>query len=253
MIRSRRRTVVLALAGLLLAASASQAVVIYFKDGSKEIVADRYHVDGNHVIATLQSGQETAIPLAAVDLEKTEAMNKVAKGSAIVIDRSIPGESTQAERAKTVRDLMRERSTLPTPVPLVKTVSRTLRTTPAGNVDYLNMPHRELAGDRASSVASLLRQHGLRDASAFQGTTASRVLVDLVTPSKNAVFEALQKCATVLLELRSTEPGVEALELSMATSAKSRAGQFVLTPDDAERLKSGATTPADYFVASVLF
>lgn len=247
------RTTALALGGLLLLASASQAVVIYFKDGSKEIIAEKYHVDGKHVIATLQSGQETAIPLDAVDLEKTESLNKVAKGSAIVIDRSIPGESTQAERVKTVRDLMRERSTLPTPVPLVKTVSRTYSTTRAGNIDYLNLPHRDLTGDRGSAVASLLRQHGLREAHAFQGTTSSRVLVDLTTASKNSVFEALQKCAAILLELRATEPGVEALELSMATAARSRAGQFVLTPDDAERLKTGAVTPADYFVASVLF
>ena len=62
-------------------------MIIYFKDGSKEIIADRYRIDGNRVIAVLTSGQETAIPLDAVDLEKTEEMGKVAKGSAMVIDR----------------------------------------------------------------------------------------------------------------------------------------------------------------------
>jgi hypothetical protein len=250
---THHRTAALALAGLLALAGASHAVIIYFKDGSKEVVADRYRIEGKHLIATLQSGQDTAIPLDAVDLEKTEQMGKVAKGSAIVIDRTIPGESTPAERAKTVRDLMRERSTLPTAVPLVKTVSRTLRTTPVGNVDYLNLPHRELTGDRADTVAALLRQHGMHDARAYQGTTSSRVLVDVVTANKTAVFDALQACARVLTELRSSEPGVEALELAMATSARSRAGQFVLTPDDAQRLQSGAVKPADYFVANVLF
>ncbi len=51
-----------ALALFLLVATASQAVVIYFKDGSKEVVADSYRIDGQRVIAVLQSGQETADP-----------------------------------------------------------------------------------------------------------------------------------------------------------------------------------------------
>ena len=89
----RRTRLALALAALLLAATASQAVVIYFKDGSKEILAERYRIDGDRIIAVLQSGQETAIPLAAVDLEKTEAMSKVAKGSAVVIDRVQEGDA----------------------------------------------------------------------------------------------------------------------------------------------------------------
>ena len=81
-----RRNLLSALALFLLVATASQAVIIYFKDGSKEVIADSYRIDGQRLIAVLQSGQETAIRLDAVDLEKTEAMAKVAKGSAVVID-----------------------------------------------------------------------------------------------------------------------------------------------------------------------
>jgi hypothetical protein len=251
---TRRTRVVLALAALLLAATASQAVVIYFKDGSKEILADRYRVDGDRIIAVLQSGQETAIPLAAVDLEKTEAMSKVAKGSAVVIDRVQDGDVETLKQARTVADLMRERSTLPTPAPLAENTSRTLRYTPAGNVDFLNSSRRQLTpAARATLVESLLDSHGLSAAAAYQGTQANRVLIDIVAATRGEVFEALQSSAAMLLELRQAWPEVRGLELAMATGTRSRAGQFVLTPEQAELLASGGTTPAEFFVANVLF
>src|SRR6185436_17432025 len=126
--------------------------------------------------------------------------------------------------------------------------------TPAGNVDLLGLP-REKVGPaaRAEAVQSLLRRHGLADATAYQGTSSNRVLIDIVTANRGDVFEALQSCAAVLLELRASSQEIEALELAMATATRSRAGQFVLTPEQAERLSSGAVTPAEHFVANVLF
>ena len=202
----------------------------------------------------LQSGQETAIPLAAVDLEKTETMGKMAKGSAMVIDRVQDEDAAALKQARTVADLMRERSTLPTPAPLAENTSRSLRYTPAGNVDFLNSSRRQLTPPaRAALVESLLDSHGLSAAAAYQGTQANRVLIDIVTATRGEVFEALQSSAKMLLELRQAWPEVRGLELAMATGTRSRAGQFVLTPEQAELLASGGTTPAEYFVANVLF
>ena len=250
---ARRAPLALALVCLLLAATASQAVIIYFKDGSKEIIADRYRVEGNRVIAVLTNGQETAIPLDAVDLEKTEKMGKVVKGSAIVVEGG-PVDAEVAKQARSVADLMRERSTLPTPVPVAERVSGNLRYTPAGNVDFLGSSRRQLTPPaRAALVESLMKSHGLSDATAYQGTQANRVLIDIVTATRGEVFAALQSSAAMLLELQRAWPEVRALELAMATGARSRAGQFVLTPEQAQQLAGGATTPAQYFVANVLF
>jgi hypothetical protein len=152
-----------------------------------------------------------------------------------------------------VADLMRERSTLPTPIPIVERTAA-LRYTPAGNVDFLSSTRRELTPPaRAEMIAALLRRHGLGDAAAFQGTQANRVLLDIVTATKGDVFEALESCAAMLIDLRTQWPEVRGLELAMATGTRSRAGQFVLTPDQAEALQSGGTTAADYFVSNVLF
>ena len=253
--KSTHRNLLIAVALFLLVASASQAVIIYFKDGSKEVVADSYKIDGKRMIAVLQSGQEIAIRLDAVDLEKTEAMAKVAKGSAVVIEKTNPEESARAlENARTVADLMREKSTLPTAIPLAERTSRTLRYTPAGNVDFLGSPRRELTPPaRAELIESLLQRHGLGEAAAFQGTQANRVLIDIVTGTRGEVFAALESCARMLVDLKAQWPEVRGLELAMATGTRSRAGQFVLTPEQAEALKGGGTTVADYFVSNVLF
>jgi hypothetical protein len=179
-------------------------------------------------------------------------MAKVAKGSAVVID--IKQEDAQTlQNARSVTDLMRERSTLPTAIPLVERAA-TLRYTPAGNVDFLGSPRRELTpAARAEMIETLLRRHGLADAAAFQGTQANRVLLDIVTGTKGEVFEAIESCAALLIDLRAEWPEVRGLELAMATATRSRAGQFILTPDQAEALRSGGTSVADYFVSNVLF
>jgi hypothetical protein len=180
-------------------------------------------------------------------------MSKVVKGSAVVLDVK-KDEAQSLENARTVADLMRERSTLPTAVPLVERTSRALRYTPAGNVDLIGSPRRELTPKaRAEMVEALLRRHGLSDAAAFQGTQANRVLLDIVTATKGEVFEAIESCAAMLIDLRAQWPEVRGLELAMATGTRSRAGQFVLTPEQAEALESGATTATDYFVSNVLF
>jgi hypothetical protein len=98
-----------------------------------------------------------------------------------------------------------------------------------------------------------MRRHGLDDATAYQGTQANRVLIDIVTGTRGEVFKALESCAAMLIDLRAQWPEVRGLELAMATGTRSRAGQFVLTPEHAEDLKNGGTTPADYFVSNVLF
>jgi hypothetical protein len=252
--KSSQRTLATVALGLWLGATAASAVVIVFKDGSKEIIADSYRVEGDHLIAILPSGLETAIPLEAVDLEKTEAMAKVAKGSVIVLETEDNKRGDAApERDRTLRDLMKDRESLPEPASGAAAPGSPHRT-PAGNVDFFTVPRRPVApAARGEAIATLLQGKGMRDARAYQGTTADRVLIDVVTASRGSVFSALEACAAVLIELRASNPDVAALELAMATSSRSRAGQFVLTPEQAQSLQSGATTPGGHFLANVLF
>lgn len=246
-----RTAFAIALVLQLAVGTASWALTIYFKDGSDEVQAASYRVEGDKLIATLQSGQEMALPLAEVDLERTESMGKIVKGSAMVLDRIEGGPAPAPER--TLADLMRDRPRSQPELDVDDAQGRTIRRTPAGNVDFFSLPHRPLAGDRGPEILAQLRATGLRDAEVFQGTSADRVLVDVITAARGDVFSALERCAQVLTEVRARYSDIAAFELAMSTATRSRAGQFVLTAADAERLRSGETTPAEHFVAKVLF
>ena len=247
-----RTTVALALALQLAASTAGWALTIYFKDGSDEVAADSYRIEGEKLIAVLHSGQEIALPLAEVDLERTEAMNKIAKGSAKVLERI--EERTTVQRQRTLADLLRDRPEVAAVAPPERAAEPSaVRRTPAGNLDFFALPRRTLGGDRGQAILAVLRAQGLRDAGVFQGTTPNRVLIDVITATRGETFAALESCAAGFAEIRAHFPEIEALELAMATATRSRAGQFVLTPADAERLASGAVTPAEHFVAHVLF
>ena len=246
------RTAALALALLLAAAVSAGAVVIYFKDGSKEVIAESYRIDGSHLIATLQSGQVISLPVDEVDLPKTEANQELARGSAKVIDTPATDADVPRRRERTLADLMRDRPAPATP-PAASSAPRTLRRTPSGNVDFLVMARQSLEPERAQAILDLLRRQGVRDAQVFRGTSSRRVLVDIVTAARGDVFAALEGCAAALEEIQASFAEIEALELVMSTATRSRGGQFVLTPQDARRLRSGEVTAAEHFVEHVLF
>jgi hypothetical protein len=247
-----RRTASLALA-LLLVATAGWGYILVFKDGEKLVIEGRYRVIGDKVAVTLQSGAQTEFPLADVDIEKTEEMNKVTRGSAVVLDGRQEEGYNRPPPERTLADVMRDRPAPREPSRAEAEAPRTVRRTPAGNVDLFGMSRRPLQPEQTQRIDAVLRRNGVRDAEVFQGTTSSRLLVDVVTAGRSEVFAALAGSAAALIELRAEMPGIEALELAMATSSRSRAGQFVLDVEDAQRLASGSVTPAQHFVAEVLF
>lgn len=250
----QRRIMMLGLA-LLLAATASWGYILVFKDGETLVIEGPYRMAGDKVAVTLPSGAETEFPVADVDLEKTNEMNKVARGAAVVLDRR-QEEGTAPPEERSLADLMRDRRPAQhAPAAAAEPEApRTLRRTPAGNVDFFSIPKRPLARrEQIERINGVLRLKGLRSAEIYQGTSSKRVLIDVVTATRGEVFAALEGTAAALLEVRLEMPEIEAFELAMATSSRSRAGQFVLTPEDAQRLVSGSVTPAEHFVAHVLF
>ena len=84
-------------------------------------------------------------------------MGKLAKGSAIVIDRGEGERGARQQARRRGRPDARALHAADTAVPLAENVSRTLRYTPAGNVDFINSPRRQLTPPaRAELVESLL-------------------------------------------------------------------------------------------------
>ncbi len=106
----------------------------------------------------------------------------------------------------------------------------------------------------ASELLELYRGQGVEEVQLFAGTRSDRPLVEITTASEASVLQALTASADALLQLRRRHPGkTAALELLMATPARERAGQFVLTPDLAEELAAKKVEVTAFFVRNVQF
>lgn len=248
----------LALCFLLLAApSVARAYVIVFKDGSTLIAREPFEIDGDRAVVTLQSGTQTVLPMADIDLERTQEKNRMELGRALVLDTVDPREpDADRSQGRTLADVIQERRAQEQQEASQSETraARRLRRTPAGNIDYFAMPRQPYRpAERAAAIRERLDRAGIAGATVLQGSSDGRVLVDIVTATRGDVLEALQESARALLDITSAHPEIEALELAMATQSRSRAGQFVLTPEDARSLSEGTISPEDFFVAKVLF
>lgn len=256
----------LVLAGLL-AASPAWSYIIFLKDGSQVQVRGRYRVDGDQAIVTLPSGVTSSMPLAEIDVERTERENKVNFGTARKIDGLERVAEIDAppppESRDSLADLLRRRGDggrLEVPEARVAepTTPQDRRPRTAGGfVDLMAAPRVQLnEAEVATAVQDYLTGQGLSTASVFAGTSPRVVLLEVVASVESKVFQALAEAANALVQIREQFPDtVDAFELVITADAarQNRAGQFLLTPELAELLTNGTLSPSAFFFRYVEF
>lgn len=255
---SRLLIVVLAAA---LVPSAAFAYKIHFKNGSTIDARSKYQVQGGQAVITLPNGTVTRYPLSEIDVDKTEAANRVNYGTATVIDTPnatppppvAPSQGglgrliNRQGAAQPAAPVRRQEAAAPAPGRTTKTAS--------GHADLAQLvakpyPDYELT----SSIQELFRARGAAQLKVQTGTRGDRVFLEIATNSEGSVFQALETSAGALLGVRERFPGkVAAFEILMVTQAGERAGQFVLTPPLAEQLASKKVETAAFFVENVQF
>ena len=236
----------------LLAPSLALAYTIVFKDESTLIALEKYTIEGDQAIVTLTNGTKTSFPAAEIDVAKTEELNRLGVSRGIVLDGSPSSAATGSATTDTIADLVKSgygAVRLPEEPEAAK-VSRTR----AGNLDLFTLrrsdpPNPAIAAD----VRAALAAEGQESSALFAGTRQSRLLVETIAENETQVFAALNASAAALLSARQKHPDLEALELVMATSERSRAAQFLLTPDSAQRLVDMEVSSAEYFLLNVQF
>lgn len=263
----RRATTVLFALALALLAVPLSAYTVYLKDGSKIVAKQKYEVQGDKAIITLPNGTPSFIDLAEIDVKRTEEANRESYGSAVVIERSqardIPSVASQQGSAedKSLQELIQERSAGGVrALPEVRREEssaeegRRLRT-PAGWIDLAALPRRPYSDEAvATELKSFLRAQELDSAKVFQGTTPGRPFLEIPASSEAAVFRGLLVGANALLHARERfGDRVRSLELLMLTPTQQRGGQFVLTPDQAERLAARQVEVTAFFLYNVQF
>ena len=248
------RIAVITILGLLLPAAGS-AYTIVFRDESTLVALRKYEIRDGQALVTLPSGTQTTFPLGEIDVDKTEKINQLGVKRGILLNRpdtQVLRRANQQE-SQTIADLVRLHQ-LAKPVSLGQKDISEIRRTQAGNLDLFtlgrNIPSSE---NEAAVVREHLEEIGLRLFRIFAGTRESRLLLDFTTNTDTEVFAALLASAAALSETRQLYPSLEALELIMSTSSRTRAAQFVLRPPAAEMLIQGVVSPADFFLQNVQF
>ena len=261
--RTSRTLCFLALAGLLgLQGLAASGYVVYLKDGHTIAAKEKYRVDRDKAIITLLNGTQSFIPLAQIDVARTDQANRDGYGNAIVLPGA-PQDVTPAGKAvkdRTLADLIKAREAAPRELPASRRDKNApmpghLMKTRAGFNDLSTLPQKPYPqADVSTELQQAFHGQGFEEVEIYEGTQADRPLLAITTNSEGSVFKALSTAANALLRVRDLYPNkVGALELLMTMPSRERAGQFVLTPDQASELAAKKTDLSAFFVRNVQF
>jgi hypothetical protein len=261
-----RLSSVLAALLIVVLAAPLAAYTIYFKDGSRLIAREKYRIEGEKAYIVLQNGAESVYNASEIDVERTREANQSNYGTALVLEdgkvKETAIENVPRREQPTLRDLIKSGAAGPSNVPdrprpdaapevVQPTEPEPEPTGPgrtlAGFLDLATLEHRGFADlDLAGELSQEFLHRELTDVHIYQGSTARRPLVEIVTGSETSVFRAIRVAAVGLLELEQRYPGqIEAIELLLVTPKGARAGQFVITPERVDELRT-LDTPTFY-------
>ncbi len=265
---NRRSRIALLVLTLLLLALPSLAYTVYLKDGSTVQARKKYRIDGDNAVITLVNGSESFLPLARIDIPKTDRQNKSDYGgTAIVLEdnKKAPAPQPAPTAPKgSLAELINSRSVgTRLPEPTVRPKGSPLSTdtpaasalprpksfyeTPAGQTSRRPYPNTEVT----DAVASYLRGQGIEEFRLYAGAATGQILIEATTASEASAFKAITVAANALLKVRSKS--VSALELAMETPAGDRAGTFLITPEQATELAGNKVEVSEFYVQNVRF
>lgn len=245
-----------ALTVVALAAGPLFSYTIVLKDGSTLTAKEKFEVQGKKAVVTLPNGTQTIIDLSAIDLAKTDNYNQRDFGTAMVVEggRVKPLDRRQTVQPQTLTDYLRQRQQAGGTSIRQETSERAVRMTPAGFDDLIRLPKQSFEDESlARSLSSMLRDYGLDNFEVREGSRASRPLVEVVTNNETEVFDSLTAACKAFTDWQTTLPNVDTLELLMVSTARSRAGQFVLTKSNAPLLANDTISAVDFFLEFVQF
>lgn len=260
----RDRIARIALAALvgLLSAGTLAAYTVHLKDGSAIVTKKKYVVQGDKAILLLPSGTESALPLAEIDVAKTDAANQTELGNAIVIENGkatgLTPNAPPPPGKQTLRDLLQQRAaaqgapaTAAGAVALDAGPGHGSTTRPATS-HAGQAPLRDVA--LSTEIRTFIFGRGINSLEVQQGATARRPRLVFQTSSETQVFRAIQAGAGALIETREKYPGqLEGFELICDAPSGGRGGHFNLTPAQAADIISGRISLPAFFIENVEF
>lgn len=247
----------------LLLAGPAMAYVVVLKDGSQITTQKAPEKKGDEVLLILQSGVQASYPIADVDFERTQALNKGTNlSNARVLERvkSRPDPVTADPNADkpSFSDLLNARKknlALPEVKRRPEDGERPvdLELTKAGFVDLTRLSRDPLSdADLAGAINTYLKGQG-SEAKVYRGSREGWPLVEMSATSEASVFKALKDAAGCLVQVKQGRPQLDGFELLILTDSRVRAGQFSLTQELANELLTGKVGPPAFFLRYVEF
>jgi len=240
--------------GLLVAVSAQASFTVYLKDGSTLQARQPYTVEGETAIIVLENGTRAALPVAEIDVERTQRSNegglsgaKVLQDGRFVDVEDIEGEAPRRETLGTMISAGRATATSAAPD---DPSSGAQAADPEGE-ESVRRPYADEALTQAIREAFVELQ--IERVEVLQGT-AGAPLLEVIADSESAVFRGLRVAARVLAAVRAARPGqIPAFDLHFLTTQGQEGGSFRMSPEQAAELDERRLEPSEFYVRYVRF
>jgi hypothetical protein len=253
----RTKLALLLALGLLVAVSARASFTVYLKDGATLQARQPYTVEGETAIIVLENGTRAALPLAEIDVERTQRSNegglsgaKVLQDGRFVDVEEVEGEVPRRETLGTMISTGRATATSAAPDDTSGAVDTSAPDGSEGE-ESVRRPYADAALTQAIHEAFVELQ--IEQVEVLQGT-AGAPLLEVVANSESAVFRGLRVAARVLAAVRAARPGqVPAFDLHFVTTEGQEGGSFRLSPEQADELDERRIEPSEFYVRYVRF
>lgn len=234
---------------LLAASWASATYVIVLKSGSRVIGREKYQVKGSSAVIQLKNGALTSIPLAQIDLPKTEKVNAERLGDAVSLDwvdaeNGIPPTPTPTPSVATLGKIRPE---------VARPEGDASRPTPTPGIMFRDSKFKDAQVEK-------LFQEGMESYHLYlyrtsAGTQPGFFFIEVSVNGQPDVLKALQAITMTyhLLAQNSPERSPAQVEVQMINESGKEAGLFRVTALDAADLATGKVTAEDFFLKRVIF
>lgn len=254
---SHRILIATALVAVLSAPLGAYTVIL--KDGSQLIAQQAPTLQGDQAIIVLRSGTRTSIAANEIDIERTRNANLHELGSAMVLEdgqftaKPVEVGPPQEERLSDLIAKRRRENSPAKRAPVSRgSVDRNRTPLQEDLSSHQRTPYRNLVVLEA--IQGAFHSQGVEGAKIYQGTSDDRLLIEVETNSEAAVFRSIKVAAGALSHVRANiSATIEAFELVLATSNRLRAGQFLMTTEQAAAIVEGEVEISSYFIDQVQF
>jgi hypothetical protein len=236
-----RKSLLLGVFAIVLAAAPALGYVIKLKDGSLIFAKTKFTVKGDRAIVTLENGTVTAMKLDLIDVEGSEKYNKENFGNVVAIDTPDsrkPTASPDAPASPRLQDYIREKK------PRMALPSQSEKQSVEGSGPSFQPvdPNLQSAFAKVFDGAGI-SQYKLTN---FRGKTGLLV----TTNTEEQVFNALNAAARAMSDPTSRGVAIT-IHVILTTSSGESAGTLEMSPEQARLLVNGQISAADFYVKNV--